>query len=64
MLNSVRCRPLARPVVSPPADHRGPRSRQRPALHGFGTLPAGSKVACVLSSGNLNLERLRGLTWN
>ncbi|HXV65054.1 MAG TPA: threonine ammonia-lyase [Vicinamibacteria bacterium] len=26
--------------------------------------PAGSKVACVLSGGNLNLAALKGMTWN
>ncbi|HSF17422.1 MAG TPA: threonine ammonia-lyase [Vicinamibacteria bacterium] len=26
--------------------------------------PAGSKVACVLSGGNLNLTALKGMTWN
>jgi threonine dehydratase len=33
-------------------------------LHGLVKLPAGSRVACVLSGGNLNLDQLRGLTWN
>jgi len=33
-------------------------------LHGLVRLPAGSRVACVLSGGNVNLEALRGLTWN
>jgi threonine dehydratase len=33
-------------------------------LHGLVRLPAGSKVAVVLSGGNLNLDQLRGLTWN
>jgi threonine dehydratase len=33
-------------------------------LHGLVTLAAGSKVVCVLSGGNLNLDQLRGLTWN
>ena len=27
-------------------------------------LPAGSRVAAVLSGGNVNLDQLRGLTWN
>jgi threonine dehydratase len=26
--------------------------------------PAGTKVACVLSGGNLDLSQLRGLHWN
>ena len=26
--------------------------------------PAGSKVACVLSGGNLNLAQLKGMRWN
>jgi threonine dehydratase len=33
-------------------------------LHGLVKLPAGSRVACVLSGGNLNLDPLRGLVWN
>ena len=33
-------------------------------LHGLVDAPAGSKVACVLSGGNVNLDQLRGLTWN
>ncbi|MGE0439272.1 MAG: threonine/serine dehydratase [Gemmatimonadales bacterium] len=33
-------------------------------LNGLITLPAGSKVVGVLSGGNLNLDQLRGLTWN
>ena len=33
-------------------------------LHGFVRLPKGSKVAVVLSGGNVNLDQLRGLTWN
>ena len=33
-------------------------------LHGLVKAPAGSKVVCVLSGGNLNLEQLRGLKWN
>jgi threonine dehydratase len=27
-------------------------------------LPAGTRVACVLSGGNVDLEQLKGLTWN
>ncbi len=27
-------------------------------------LPRGANVACVLSGGNLDLEKLRGFTWN
>jgi threonine dehydratase len=27
-------------------------------------LPPGSKVAVVISGGNLNLDQLRGLKWN
>jgi len=30
-------------------------------LHGLITLPPGSRVACVLSGGNLNLDQLRTL---
>ena len=33
-------------------------------LHGLVKLPAGSRVVCVLSGGNLNLERLRGQRFN
>jgi threonine dehydratase len=33
-------------------------------LHGLIDAPAGSKVVCVLSGGNLNLDQLRGLKWN
>lgn len=33
-------------------------------LHGLVKVPAGSKVACVLSGGNINLDQLKGLKWN
>ena len=33
-------------------------------LHGLVKLPQGSRVAAVLSGGNLNLDPLRGLKWN
>lgn len=33
-------------------------------LHGLVKLPPGSRVAVVLSGGNLNLDQLRGLNWN
>jgi threonine dehydratase len=33
-------------------------------LHGLVDAPPGTKVACVLSGGNVNLEQLRGLAWN
>jgi threonine dehydratase len=33
-------------------------------LHGLVKLPAGSRVAVVLSGGNVNLQQLRGLHWN
>src|SRR6478672_10956194 len=33
-------------------------------LHGLVKLPAGSKVAVVLSGGNVNLDQIRGLRWN
>ncbi|MGH7618529.1 MAG: threonine ammonia-lyase [Gemmatimonadaceae bacterium] len=33
-------------------------------MHGLVKLPPGSKVAVVLSGGNLNLDQLRGLKWN
>jgi threonine dehydratase len=33
-------------------------------LHGLVKLPPGSRVAVVLSGGNVNLDQLRGLKWN
>ncbi len=33
-------------------------------LHGLIKVPAGSKVVCVLSGGNVNLDQLKGLRWN
>jgi len=33
-------------------------------LHGLIELPTGSRVALVLSGGNVNLDQLRGLKWN
>ncbi|MGH7581811.1 MAG: threonine ammonia-lyase [Gemmatimonadales bacterium] len=33
-------------------------------MHGLIPMPPGSKVAVVLSGGNINLDRLRGLKWN
>jgi threonine dehydratase len=33
-------------------------------MHGLVKLPAGSRVAAVISGGNVNLAPLRGLTWN
>jgi len=33
-------------------------------LHGLIKAPAGSRVVCVLSGGNVNLDQLRGLSWN
>jgi threonine dehydratase len=33
-------------------------------LNGLVRLPAGSRVAVVLSGGNLNLSQLKGLNWN
>jgi threonine dehydratase len=33
-------------------------------LHGLVNLPPGSRVAVVLSGGNVNLDQLRSLTWN
>lgn len=33
-------------------------------LHGLIKVPAGSRVAVVLSGGNVNLDQLRGLAWN
>ena len=33
-------------------------------LHGLVKAPAGAKVVCVLSGGNVNLDQLKGLKWN
>ena len=33
-------------------------------LHGLVKAPAGAKVVCVLSGGNVNLDQLKGLRWN
>src|SRR5215475_13277241 len=33
-------------------------------LHGLIKAPAGSRVVCVLSGGNVNLDQLKGLKWN
>jgi threonine dehydratase len=33
-------------------------------LHGLVRAPRGSRVACVLSGGNVDLDQLRGLSWN
>jgi threonine dehydratase len=33
-------------------------------LHGLIKMPKGSKVAAVISGGNMNLGQLRALTWN
>ena len=33
-------------------------------LNGLVKAPAGSKVVCVLSGGNVNLDQIKGLTWN
>lgn len=33
-------------------------------LHGLVKAPRGSKVVCVLSGGNVNLDQLKGLRWN
>jgi threonine dehydratase len=33
-------------------------------LHGLIKAPKGARVACVLSGGNVNLDPLRGLSWN
>ncbi len=33
-------------------------------LHGLVKMPPGSRVAAVLSGGNVNLDQLRGLIWN
>lgn len=33
-------------------------------LRGLISVPAGSRVVCVLSGGNINLDQLRGLRWN
>lgn len=33
-------------------------------MHGLVKMPAGSRVAAVLSGGNINLDQLRSLSWN
>ena len=33
-------------------------------MHGLIKVPTGSRVACVLSGGNVNLDQLKGLKWN
>jgi len=33
-------------------------------LNGLVKAPAGSRVVCVLSGGNVNLQQLKGLKWN
>jgi threonine dehydratase len=33
-------------------------------LNGLVRAPAGARVVCVLSGGNVNLDQLRGLRWN
>ncbi|MBL0170441.1 MAG: threonine ammonia-lyase [Gemmatimonadaceae bacterium] len=33
-------------------------------MHGLVKMPAGSRVAAVMSGGNINLDQLRGLSWN
>jgi hypothetical protein len=33
-------------------------------MHGLVKLPKGSRVVAVLSGGNVNLDQLRGLSWN
>jgi threonine dehydratase len=33
-------------------------------LHGLVSAPRGTRVVCVLSGGNVNLDQLRGLRWN
>ena len=33
-------------------------------LQGLIKTPPGTKIACVLSGGNVNLEQLRGMRWN
>jgi threonine dehydratase len=33
-------------------------------LHGLVNAAAGSRIVCVLSGGNMNLDQLRGLKWN
>jgi threonine dehydratase len=33
-------------------------------MHGLVRTPAGSRVVCVLSGGNVNLDQLKGLRWN
>ena len=33
-------------------------------LEGLVAAPAGARTVCVLSGGNLDVEKLRGLSWN
>ena len=33
-------------------------------LHGLVKAPAGAKVVAVLSGGNVNLDQLKGMSWN
>jgi threonine dehydratase len=33
-------------------------------LHGLIDVPPGSKVVCVISGGNVNLDQVRGFDWN
>lgn len=33
-------------------------------LHGLVKVPSGSKVVCILSGGNVNLDQMRNLKWN
>jgi threonine dehydratase len=33
-------------------------------LKGLVKAPSGSRVACVVSGGNVNLDQLRGMAWN
>jgi threonine dehydratase len=33
-------------------------------LAGLIKAPAGARVAAILSGGNINLDQIRGLTWN
>ena len=44
---------------------RGRRgARSRALLQGLVQAAPGTKVVCVLSGGNINLDQLKGLRWN
>src|SRR5687768_16763778 len=50
-----RCKPVVEGAAAAPV---------AALLHGLIDVPKGTKVTCVLSGGNVNLDQLRGLKWN